>query len=145
MKFRLKNIITIRVVSQKLLNNVLDEAKMELPSMFHPVTTHDVTIHHFGSFSWHDLSLPETLLAAGIVVLGLSLISRQFEIKGESKLKPFVDASKIHSFIKYILFLIIIVGKYYYYTTLPQAVTSSSSFIFPFPLPFLFIVPVKSM
>lgn len=106
MKLPLKNIITVRIVLQKVLTNVLEEAKLELPSMFRP---ENYSVDHTG------LSVSEIILLSGIVVLGLSLISRNFEIKGESKLKPFVDASQIHLQIKYALFVTVLLFKYFYY------------------------------
>ena len=105
MKLPLKYIVTIRIVSQKLLNNVLDEAKMELPTMFRPEDYHHHHIHT-------GMNVSELTLLSGIVVIGLSLISRNFEIKGESKLKPFVDAGQIHLQIKYALFMIVLFYKY---------------------------------
>lgn len=105
MKIRLKNILTVRIYSHKLLNNLVDEAKIEIPSLFHPVA------HH------HDHPIYPSLLGVGIVILGLSFLSRHLEIKSESKLEPFINANQIQMQIK-CLFVLLVVSKYLYYNSI---------------------------
>jgi len=109
MKLGLKKIITIRMIFNKLCQNCLDEAKTEIPSLIHP-------FHSESNVEmWH---WDETLLMAGILMAILTLFSKRLEIKGEDKLKPFIDATHIHQQIKLTLFIIVLFTKYYYYTPL---------------------------
>lgn len=103
MKLPLKQLITARVICQKVCVNLMEEAKTEIPSCLLSSNHH----YHFQHY--------EPVILVAVFLVTLKILAKQFEIKDENKLKPFVDGEKIHNTIRYSLFLVLLFAKVSYY------------------------------